>query len=156
MRWKRPESVLVVVSDPEGQVLMLERRQPPGYWQSVTGSLEAGETPLAAARRELREETGIEAGDALRDTGITNRFPIHPAWRARYAPEVSENTEHVFHLSLAQRPPVRLDPDEHVRFRWLPAGAAARLASSHTNRDAILTLLGGDRGRTSPESLQDA
>jgi dATP pyrophosphohydrolase len=137
---KRPESVLVVVTAATGEVLLLCRREPPDFWQSVTGSLEWGETPAGAARRELYEETGIEAGDALVDLAHTVRFPILPAWRARYAPGTETNLEHWFHLALPAPVDVRLNPAEHTGYRWLPALEALRRASSHTDREAIDTL----------------
>ena len=115
---------------------MLQRCQPPDFWQSVTGSLMRGESPLAAAQRELREETGLEAD--IIDCHQTNRFPIHPAWRARYAPDTETNLEHVFRAEFTSRPAVRLNPQEHQSYRWLRRAAAAELASSRTNRDAIL------------------
>ena len=136
--FKRPESVLVLVYAAAGEVLLLRRCQPENFWQSVTGSLEGDETPQQAARRELFEETGLEAGAALIDCHITNRFPILPAWRARYAPEVSENVERVFRIAFAERPAIRLDPAEHLEYRWLDRESAVALATSHTNRDAIL------------------
>lgn len=134
---KRPESVLVLVCTRAGEVLLLERTQPPGYWQSVTGSLRWGESPLQAARRELREETGLLAGAALRDLRGGERFPIVPPWRARYAPHARFNTEHWFLLLLPQRRQIRLNPSEHVRYRWVSAGQAARQVFSWSNRKAI-------------------
>jgi dATP pyrophosphohydrolase len=56
---KQPVSVLVVIHDPELNILLLERAAHPGYWQSVTGSLEGKESPRDAALREVAEETGI-------------------------------------------------------------------------------------------------
>ncbi|HFD79071.1 MAG TPA: dihydroneopterin triphosphate diphosphatase [Gammaproteobacteria bacterium] len=135
--YKRPESVLVVIYTAASEVLLLERQQPAGYWQSVTGSLKGDETPLQAALREVREETGLDVGDRLVDTGCTNRFEILPAWRSRYAPDVRYNTEHVFLAELPQRLSVQLNDTEHRRFRWLPALQAALEASSHTNQAAI-------------------
>ncbi|ROR29808.1 dihydroneopterin triphosphate diphosphatase [Inmirania thermothiophila] len=134
--FRRPESVLVVVHTALGHVLLLERVHPPGFWQSVTGSLGWDETPQEAAVRELAEETGIE-GVPVIDCRRTNRFPILPPWRHRFAPGVTENVEHVFRVELPQPVVVRLAPGEHRAWRWLPREAAARLASSWTDRDAI-------------------
>ncbi len=138
--YKRPESVLVVVYTLAGEVLMLRRTLPRGFWQSVTGSLEWGESPRHAAARELYEETGLRAGNALVDCAQSSRFPIVRAWRARYAPYVHFNLEHRFQLQLPSRRLIRLNPDEHREYRWLPQPRAARLATSWTNRGAILQL----------------
>lgn len=135
MAFKRPESVLVVIHTAD-EVLMLRRTEPPDFWQGVTGSLKWGESPCDAAVRELAEETGLGA-EGLVDAGIERRFPILPAWRARYAPEVRENLEHRFYLPLPGRVPVTLDPREHSACEWLPFQAAARRAGSWTNREAI-------------------
>lgn len=132
--------MLVVVHTDDGQVLQLLRREPQGFWQSVTGSLRAGETPLKAARRELREETGLDGESGLIDGGVINRYPIHPAWRHRYAPDVLENTEYLFHLSLPATCDINL-ADEHLEYRWLPREQAAAAAGSATDRAAILALL---------------
>lgn len=139
--FKRPESVLVVIYTARGEVLQLRRRDPADFWQSVTGSLAEHETPLKAAIREVLEETGLIADDGLVDTSITNRYPIHPAWRHKFAPGVNENTEYVFSLQLPATAAIRLDPAEHGEYRWLPREAAAAAASSHTDRDAIMTVV---------------
>ena len=138
MFFKRPESVLVVIHTARGEVLQLRRREPADFWQSVTGSLHDGETPLQAAVREVREETGLAADAGLTDCGIINRFPIHAAWRTKFAPDVVENTEYVYSLRLGGIENITLDPHEHVEYRWLSRDTAARLASSHTDRAAIL------------------
>ncbi len=135
-KFKRPESVLVVIFTAAGEVLLLERQQPRGFWQSVTGSLEWGEGIEAAAVREVREETGLVA-DGLVATGEVNRYPILPAWRHKFAPEVEENVEHVFLLPLATPPAIAIDPREHHVYRWMPRNAALARASSPTNRAAI-------------------
>ena len=122
---------------------MLERCQPAGYWQSVTGSLEWGESARAAALREVREETGLDVADDLVDCGYENRFEILPAWRARYAPEVRVNTEHVFAARYQVRPAVHIHPGEHQRYAWLARAQALARASSATNREAIARCLPG-------------
>jgi dATP pyrophosphohydrolase len=139
-QYKRPESVLVIVYTTAGEVLMLRRVEPPDFWQSVTGSLRWGETPAAAARRELREETGIDREPF--DCRTSNRFPILPAWRRRYAPDVTTNLEHVFRVECPVRPTVTLNPQEHDSYRWLPCvEEAVMLAASWTNRDALLRFV---------------
>lgn len=137
--YKRPVSVLVVVWSRDGKVLLMRRRQPRDYWQSVTGSLEWDEEPAQAAARELFEETALEA-TALEDCGVENRFPIIPAWRARYAPEVEFNCEHVFHLPIDSPCAIHLNPAEHTEYGWFSVAEALALASSSTNREAIRTL----------------
>jgi dATP pyrophosphohydrolase len=118
----------------------LLRKEPAGFWQSVTGSLNPGETPIKAALRELREETGLLGDAGLVDGGFINRYPIHPAWRHKYAPEVQENTEYVFHLALPAICDISLS-DEHLEYRWLPREQAAEAAGSATDKAAILALL---------------
>ncbi|MFU8896970.1 MAG: dihydroneopterin triphosphate diphosphatase [Gammaproteobacteria bacterium] len=133
---KRPESALVVVYTAGGEVLLLERREPAGWWQSVTGSLEAREQPWEAAVRELAEETGLSAAGLL-DLGLCETFTIAPAWRHRFAPGVTENREHAFALRIAAPVEVTLDPLEHIGYAWLPLAAAVERATSSTNRAAI-------------------
>lgn len=135
--YKRPESVLVVIYTGAGEVLLLERCKPPGYWQSVTGSVGWDEQPREAAVREAREETGLELDRQLVDCERSNRFEILPAWRERYAPEARYNVEHVFLAQLPQPVPVTINPAEHHQAVWLPARQAALKASSYTNREAI-------------------
>ncbi len=137
-KFKRPESVLVVVYTLDGSVLMLDRVRPKGFWQSVTGSLEWGETPAQAAERELFEETGLRASGGLVNCHQKRRFPIIHPWRSRYAPGVFYNSEHCFIFALAARRTIRLNPHEHRQMRWLPKNQAAQKASSWTNRAAIL------------------
>jgi len=139
---KLPVSVLVVVHTEQLEVLLLERASRAGFWQSVTGSLDRLDEPLAlAAAREAREETGIDAeSGTLSRWPLANTFEIYERWRHRFAPGVTHNIEHVFGLKLARRLPVTLAPDEHVAFRWLPWREAASQCFSWSNRDAILLL----------------
>ena len=139
-RFKIPRSVLVVIHTPELEVLLIERADKPGCWQSVTGSLDAEDEPLAdTARREVAEETGITSGE-LRDWGLANVYEIYPVWRHRYAPGVSHNTEHVFGLTVPARLPVNLSPREHLDHAWLPWREAADRCFSPSNAEAILQL----------------
>jgi len=139
MPYKRPESVLVIIYTKDSRVLMLERVQPESFWQSVTGSLHDGELALEAAQRELEEETGLKA--IVIQTDLENSFPIAPAWRDRYAPEVTHNHETVFAVQLDTAAEINLNSAEHVQYCWLPREQAAEKASSWTNRDAILALV---------------
>jgi dATP pyrophosphohydrolase len=135
--FRRPESVLIVIYTAGGEFLLLERRKPPGFWQSVTGSLEWGETADAAARRELIEETGITQG-LLRNLQWTQVYDVLPAFGKKYAPGVTRNLEHAFALKLLRRVPVVLS--EHVQYRWLSADEAIEKASSSTDRAVIRQL----------------
>jgi len=141
MEYKKPVSVLVVIHTPALDVLLLERARHPGFWQSVTGSQEGDEPLPETARREVREETGIEAGAGeFIDWQMTNRYEIFAEWRHRYAPGVTHNTEHVFSLCVPDRTCVKLAPDEHLNYRWLDWRDAAAACFSWSNRDAILSL----------------
>jgi dihydroneopterin triphosphate diphosphatase len=137
--FRRPESVLIVIYTAAGEFLLLERRKPPGFWQSVTGSLEWGETADACARRELIEETGITQG-VLINLQWTQVYEVLPAFGKKYAPGVTRNLEHGFALKLRERVSVTLSESEHVQYRWLPAAQAIALASSSTNRAVIQQL----------------
>jgi dATP pyrophosphohydrolase len=137
--YRRPESVLIVIYTDGGEFLLLERRRPPGFWQSVTGSLEWGEFADSAARREVAEETGIRQG-VLVNLQWTQVYEILPAFGKVYAPGITRNLEHAFSLRLAQRVPVILSDSEHVRYQWTSGTEAVNLASSSTNRAVIDTL----------------
>lgn len=154
--YKIPESVLVVIYTRELDVLLIERADKQGYWQSVTGSKDTLDEPLEqTAMREVFEETGICVSDetSARD-GESNRVPvrnltnwqlsniyeIYPVWRHRYAPGVVKNTEHVFGLLVPREIPVTLAPREHVDYLWLPYREAADKCFSPSNAEAILQL----------------
>jgi len=140
-RYKVPISVLVVVYTAALDVLLLERADHPGYWQSVTGSQDAGETLRQTAMREVAEETGLDAQrHALTDWGKQNRYEIYLHWRHRYEPGVTHNTEHVFGLELPEPLPVRIAPREHLAYVWLPWQAAADKVFSWSNAEAIRAL----------------
>lgn len=142
MSFKLPVSVLVVIHTSALEVLLLERARRPGFWQSVTGSLERLDEPYAAAAaREVREETGIDAARGrLEDWNVVNAFEIFAQWRHRYGPGVTHNTEHVFGLELPARVPVTISEAEHTAWRWLAWREAAEQCFSWSNRDAIRML----------------
>ncbi len=135
-------SALVLVHTHDLQVLLIERADRADYWQSVTGSQELGETLAETATRELREETGIDAGayGGVIDWRLSNVYEIYPQWRYRYAPGTTRNTEHVFALEVPIAIPIALAPQEHLRYLWLPWRDAAAKCFSWTNRDAIMML----------------
>ena len=140
-KFKHPVSVLVVIHTPGLNILLLERATHAGYWQSVTGSQEEGESLVETAAREVKEETGIIADtNAFNDWQLTNTFEIFPEWRHRYAPGVTLNTEHVFSLEVPDAQPIRISRDEHLDYFWLPWREAAGRCFSWSNRDAILML----------------
>jgi dihydroneopterin triphosphate diphosphatase len=139
-RFKIPRSVLVVIHTPALDVLLIERADHPGYWQSVTGSLDRDDEPLEeTAWREVAEETGITGG-TLRDWALSNVYEIYPVWRHRYAPGVTHNTEHVFGLTVTAGTVVALNPREHLAWAWLPWREAADRCFSPSNAEAILQL----------------
>ncbi len=139
--YKIPRSTLVVIHTLKQEVLLIERADHPGYWQSVTGSQDEGETLRETAIREVAEETGIDATQhSLVDWQKKNVYEIYPIWRHRYPPGDTHNTENVFGLTLPDRVPVKLAPREHLQHVWLPVDKAAPLCFSWSNREAILDL----------------
>jgi len=137
MQYRRPESVLIVIYTEAKEFLLLERRRPAGFWQSVTGSLEWGEMPDRAARRELEEETGITQG-VLINLQWTQTYEILDSFDKLYAPGVTTNLEHAFCLRLSKCVDVTLS--EHVQYRWMSGGEALSMVSSNSNRAVIADL----------------
>jgi dATP pyrophosphohydrolase len=155
---KIPLSVLVVIHTPELEVLLIERAQQPGFWQSVTGAKDHEDEHWdVTAIREVGEETGITVGSAavpmaaLQDWAIENIYEIYPVWRHRYAPGVTHNTERVFGLCVPRNTPVVLAPREHINWVWLPWQEAADRCFSPSNAEAILQLP-RFKGQASPSS----
>lgn len=146
--FKTPISALVLIHTADLQVLIMERADKAGFWQSVTGSIEGDETPLQTAIREVFEETGLDAlAYDLQDWHTTNIYEIYPHWRYRYAPGVVENTEHLFGLELPEKLPIKLAPGEHVRYEWVDWREASQRVFSWTNVDALKRL--GEQHRLS-------
>jgi len=141
MSYKQPISTLVVIYTAALEVLLLDRADHPGYWQSVTGSRDDDEPLIQTAVRETFEETGLVAERyKLSDWNFQNVYEIYPVWRHRYAPGVTQNTEHVFGLELPGVQPVKISPREHLSYIWLPWQEAAEKCFSPTNRAMILQL----------------
>lgn len=138
--FRRPESVLVVVHTDDGKALLLRRRRPFEFWQSVTGSLLEGETHEEAAHRELAEETGLGPEGCLEYSGVSRQFAIDPRWRNRFAPGIVENVEFEWHFRLPAIVDITLHADEHSSYRWSPIATASEAVWSWTNRDALWNL----------------
>ncbi len=139
--YKTPVSVLVVIHTTDLQVLLLERADHPGYWQSVTGSQDEGESLEQTATREVVEETGLNTNDyQFTDWHLQNEYEIFEEWRWRYAPSVTHNTEHVFGLCLPAPVPIQLSTREHLGHLWLPWQQAAEKVFSWSNAQAIKKL----------------
>jgi dATP pyrophosphohydrolase len=138
--FRRPESVLVVVYSDGGRALLLRRRAPFEFWQSVTGSLLPGETHAEAARRELLEETGLGSEGRLEYSGVSRQFAIDPRWRKRFAPGIVENVEFEWQFRLPEAADIALQGDEHSAYRWVPLREATETVWSWTNRDALWNL----------------
>ncbi len=132
--------MLVVVAARDGSVLLLRRKAPFDFWQSVTGSLEPGECHADAARRELFEETGLVDTGRLEYAGVARQFTIDPRWRNRYAPGIVANVEYEWRYLLAEACPIRLSAAEHSEYAWLPRREALATVWSWTNREALETL----------------
>ena len=140
-KFKTPISALILIHTSDLQVLIMERADKVGYWQSVTGSMEHAETIRETAIREVMEETGLDATlYNLQDWQANNVYEIYPHWRHRYAPGVVENTEHLFGLELPEILAIKLAPNEHIRYEWVDWREAAKRVFSWTNVDAIKRL----------------
>ena len=139
---KYPVSALVVLHDKDGNILLIERTAPQGFWQSVTGSLEEGERIEETAWREVWEETGIRLADGqLENWHDSTVYEIYHHWRHRYPKGVFENREHIFSAQIPRDTPIMLQPDEHVAYGWFSAEEAAEKVFSPSNKRAILELV---------------
>lgn len=148
--------MLVVIYSADGRFLLLERVTHPGYWQSVTGSQEVGETLVATALRELKEETGLMVDKVLNlsdfaqsplplnvliDHQQQTEYEIFLEWRHRYAPGITQNTEHLFSIKLPQVQEIQLAPAEHSAYQWSDGNTAISQCFSPSNQSAIAHVL---------------
>ena len=124
----RSEEVLLVVYRPGPDFLVLLRSpERCGYWNLVAGGVEEGETPEAAARRELAEESGL-----VRPT----RFEQLPLELSYVRPGGSTVTMHAF-LAAAHDGWEPVLDEEHVDYRWCSAGEANELLAYPEPREAV-------------------
>ena len=141
MAFKKPISSLVLIYTENFKVLLMERSDKRGFWQSVTGSLEENETPRDAAIREVFEETGIDSTHYhLEDWQLSHIYEIYAHWRYRYAPDITHNTEHIFALKVPATIPIKLSANEHVQYQWVDWHHAMDKVFSWTNVEAIKKL----------------
>jgi dATP pyrophosphohydrolase len=141
MAFKKPVSSLVLIYTEDFKVLLMERADKKGFWQSVTGSIEENETPRDAAIREVFEETGIDSTQYhLEDWDLSHVYEIYAHWRYRYAPDIKHNTEHIFALKVPASIPIQLSADEHVQYLWVDWRDAMDKVFSWTNVEAIKKL----------------
>ena len=140
-QYKIPVSILVIIYTKDMEILLLHRKDKKNFWQSVTGSIEEGESPVNAAKRELLEETGIDHKKfQLLDWKFSQQYEIFPHWRYRYEPNVTHNIEHVFSVELPEKIIVNLEPSEHKEYKWVPLHDAIKEVFSGTNADALKKL----------------
>lgn len=139
---KIPRSVLVMAFTPAREVLLIERADFAGFWQSVTGSQDDGESWADTAARELMEETGFDAAlyGGVVDLRYRNVYCIYPRWRHRYPAGITHNEERCFAVCLPTAITPRLAPREHVAYEWMPLENAALKATSWSNVAALRHL----------------
>ena len=139
LKYKNNQSVLVVIyADSTHRVLMLQRQDDPDFWQSVTGTIESGETPKNTAIRELWEEVRLEISEnstALFDCKESIEFEIFPHFRYKYAPNVTHCREYWFLLAMEQE----FEPvlSEHLAYQWVSPEQAIQMTKSSNNAEAI-------------------
>ncbi|MFZ7224162.1 dihydroneopterin triphosphate diphosphatase [Avibacterium avium] len=139
MQYKNPHSVLVIIyAKNTNRVLILQRKDDPDFWQSVTGSMENGETARETAIRELWEEVRLKISPnstALFDCNESVEFEIFPHFRYKYAPNITHAREHWFLCAVEQEFEPQLS--EHLAFKWVSPQQAVQMTKSPNNAAAI-------------------
>jgi len=123
----------------DDQVLLMHRTDD-RYWHVVAGVVEYGEAIADAARRELREESGL-IGAELLDLGSPVTYPITPELRQRY--DYPADLDAVTVHSFAAEAPSGWEPtlnEEHDEYRWTTVEEAVALLHWPEAREAVRRL----------------
>ncbi len=122
----------------DSHVLLLQRDDDADFWQSVTGTIESGESPIETAYREVQEETGLilnPKDNAILDCRHINQYKIREQWLYRYPKGTIYNNEHVFCACIDKTHRITLT--EHLSYQWTNKRSAINKAWSESNRIAI-------------------
>ena len=128
------EEVVLVVTRPGPEFLVLLRSPAKhGYWNPAAGGIEDGESPRAAALRELDEETGLAGPLTVEALPLElgyRRPPESGGFRVRL---------HAFWVEAPEGWEPTLN-EEHVEYRWCSAAEAVDLLAYPEPREAVLVV----------------